>query len=78
MPRLIDLIGQTVQACVQGDLPDKLSSWRRAFEGRPTSSGIVTVPLGTYDFLLTLHSNHGRILYCFQDIARYWPKSVNF
>ena len=22
MPRLIDLIGQTVQACVQGDLPD--------------------------------------------------------
>ena len=29
---------------------------------------------GTYDFLLTCHSNRGPILCRFQDIARYWAK----
>ena len=31
-----------------------------------------------YDFLLTFHSNHWPILYCFRDIARYLPKTANF
>jgi len=33
---------------------------------------------GTYDILLTIHGNHGSILYCFQDIARFWPNIANF
>jgi len=33
---------------------------------------------GTYDFLLTFHSNHRLILYRFQYIARHWPKTAYF
>jgi len=40
--------------------------------------GTYTDRSATYDFLFTFHSNYGRILYRFSDIARYWPKIVNF
>ena len=33
---------------------------------------------GYYGFLLTLHSNHGPIMYRLQDIASYWPKIAIF
>jgi len=40
--------------------------------------GIDTDESGTCDLLLTFLSNHGPILYHFQDSARYWPKIANF
>jgi len=40
--------------------------------------GIDTDPSATYDFLLVIHSNHGSMLYRFQDLAIYWPKIVSF
>jgi len=37
-----------------------------------------TIQSGTHDFLLTFHSNHRPILYCFQDKQRYLSKVSNF
>jgi len=37
-----------------------------------------TIRSGTYDFLLTFHSSHRPILYCFRDKLRFQSKIANF
>jgi len=51
--------------------------------GVPLKSKLGVIGNGTtrytaYKFLLVLHTNHGLILYHFQDKARYWLKIAIF
>jgi len=73
MPILIAL-GQTVGAYVPkpGPLVARLSRSLKVI-------GTDTDQSGTYDFLLTFHSNYGSIFYSFEYIARWcWTKIVKF
>ena len=77
MPNAI-AVGQTVRAYPYGDLPKKkLDFSYPAFRGQSKSSEQTRIGY-TYDSLLTFVASTGRLLYRFQDIARYWLNIADF